>query len=235
MDVIILAGGLGTRLRSVINSLPKPMAPVADRPFLEYLLDYLISQKITNKFLVSVGYEHQKIIDHFGDQYKEYELNYLIEDTPLGTGGAIQLALNKIQTEQALIVNGDTLFNVNLSEMIDFHRKQQADLTLALKLLKNFDRYNNVIQDHQNKVIKFEEKQFKDKGLINGGIYLIDKNLISQFDLPEKFSFEEDFLKPCLKQIAMYGFVSKNYFIDIGIPEDYQKSQIELPALFNFY
>ena len=114
MDVIILAGGLGTRLRSVINTLPKPMAPVADRPFLEYLLDYLISQKITNKFLVSVGYEHQKIIDHFGYKYKEYELTYLIEDTPLGTGGAIRLALNKIETEQALIVNGDNLFNVNL-------------------------------------------------------------------------------------------------------------------------
>jgi len=92
MDVIILAGGLGTRLRSVINTLPKPMAPVADRPFLEYLLDYLISQKISNKFLVSVGYEYQKIIDHFGDNYQEYELNYLIEDTPLGTGGALRLA-----------------------------------------------------------------------------------------------------------------------------------------------
>ncbi len=159
MDVIILAGGLGTRLRSVINSLPKPMAPVADRPFLEYLLDYLISQKITNKFLVSVGYEHQKIIDHFGDNYKEYELTYLIEDTPLGTGGAIQLALNKIQTEQALIVNGDTLFNVNLSALINLHSQKKSLMTVALKPLTDFDRYNNVLLDDDQKIIGFESKK----------------------------------------------------------------------------
>jgi D-glycero-alpha-D-manno-heptose 1-phosphate guanylyltransferase len=130
------------------------------------LLDYLICQKITDKILVSVGYEYQKITDYFGNKYKNCQLNYLIEDTPLGTGGAIQLALNEIQTERALIVNGDTLFNVNLLEMIDFHRKQRADLTLALKLLKNFDRYSNVIQDHQNKVVKFEEKKSRIKDLL---------------------------------------------------------------------
>jgi len=193
MDVIILAGGLGTRLRSVINTLPKPMAPVADRPFLEYLLDYLISQKITNKFLVSVGYEHQKIIDYFGDQYKEYELTYLIEDTPLGTGGAIRLALNRIETEQALIVNGDTLFNVNLSALINLHNQKKSLITVALKPLTDFDRYNN----------------------------------------PSKFSFEDDFLKVYTEKIPMYGFISDEYFIDIGIPQDYEKSQIELPELFN--
>ncbi|GEA26589.1 D-glycero-alpha-D-manno-heptose 1-phosphate guanylyltransferase [Microcystis aeruginosa NIES-4325] len=233
MDVIILAGGLGTRLRSVINSLPKPMAPVADRPFLEYLLDYLISQKVTNKFLVSVGYEHQKIIDHFGYKYKEYELNYLIEDTPLGTGGAIRLALNKIETEQALIVNGDTLFNVNLSALINLHNQKKSLITVALKPLTDFDRYNNVLLDDDQKIIGFESKKYQDKGYINGGIYCVGKNILSSFDLPSKFSFEDDFLKVYTEKIPMYGLISDEYFIDIGIPQDYEKSQIELPELFN--
>ena len=195
MDVIILAGGLGTRLRSVINSLPKPMAPVADRPFLEYLLDYLISQKITNKFLVSVGYEHQKIIDYFGDQYKEYELNYLIEDTPLGTGGAIQLALNKIQTEQALIVNGDTLFNVNLSALINLHNQKKSLITVALKPLTEFERYNNVMLDDDQKIIGFESKNIKIRAILMAAYIVYGKKYCLALICHQNFLLRTTFSK----------------------------------------
>jgi len=233
IDVIILAGGLGTRLRSVLPNLPKPMAPVADRPFLAYLLDYLILQNVSNKFFLSVGYEYQKIIDYFGDNYQSCNLIYSVEHTPLGTGGGIKLALNQSETEQVLIVNGDTLFNVNLQEMRDFHIRQEADMTLALRPLENFERYNNVRLNENDRVVEFEEKKLKNKGLINGGIYILNKHLLERFTLPEKFSFEEDFLKPYINKIKVFGFVSNQYFIDIGIPVDYQKSQVELPALFN--
>jgi D-glycero-alpha-D-manno-heptose 1-phosphate guanylyltransferase len=233
MDVIILAGGLGTRLRSVINTLPKPMAPVAERPFLEYLLDYLICQEITDKILISVGYEYQKITDYFGNKYKNCQLNYLIEDTPLGTGGAIQLALNEVQTEQALIVNGDTLFNISLSALIDLHNQKKSLITVALKPLTDFDRYNNVLLDDDQKVIGFESKKYQHKGYINGGIYCVDKKILSSFSLPSKFSFEDDFLKVYTDKISMYGFISDEYFIDIGIPQDYEKSQQELPSLIS--
>jgi D-glycero-alpha-D-manno-heptose 1-phosphate guanylyltransferase len=233
MDVIILAGGLGTRLRSVITDVPKPMAAIADRPFLVYLLDYLIAQKISNHFILSVGYQYQKIIDYFGNNYQSFPLTYSIEYNSLGTGGGIKLALSHAQTEQVLILNGDTLFNVNLSEMFDCHCQQQAQLTLALKPLNNFERYHNVLRDKQGQLIGFEDKKFQTQGLINGGVYIVNNNLLSRFNLPEKFSFEEDFLKPNLQEINIYGFISTAYFIDIGIPEDYQKSQIEFPELFN--
>ena len=213
------------------STLPKPMASIAERPFLEYLFDYLIAQDIHNTLIVSVGYQHQKIINYFGNRYKSSNLIYAVEDTPLGTGGAIKLALSKTKTEHVFIVNGDTLFNVNLAKMIDFHIQKNADITLALKPLTNFERYNNVLIDRDCQVVEFEEKQRKKEGHINGGIYLIDRNILEQYSLPDKFSFEEDFLKPYAQAVKIYGFISTSYFIDIGIPEDYQKSQIELPLV----
>jgi D-glycero-alpha-D-manno-heptose 1-phosphate guanylyltransferase len=233
LDTIVLAGGLGTRLRAVVQDCPKPLAPVANRPFLEYLFDYLISQSICDRCILSVGYEYQKIIDHFADRYKSLPLIYSIEYTSLGTGGGIQLALSQAKSSVVLVTNGDTLFHVDLAAMLNFHEQQGADLTLALRPLENFERYNNVIREETGRLLRFEEKQFKERGLINGGIYLINKNLLAQFNLPEKFSFEEDFLKPYLDKMQVYGFVSSAYFIDIGIPADYQRSQSELPTLFS--
>ncbi|MFM7883773.1 MAG: sugar phosphate nucleotidyltransferase, partial [Microcystis panniformis] len=153
-----------------------------------------------------------------------------IEDTPLGTGGAIRLALNKIKTEQALIVNGDTLFNVNISALINLHNQKKSLITVALKPLTDFDRYNNVMLNDAQKIIGFEAKKYQHKGYINGGIYCVGKNILSSFDLPSKFSFEDDFIKVYAEKIPMYGLISDEYFIDIGIPQDYNKSQQELPS-----
>jgi D-glycero-alpha-D-manno-heptose 1-phosphate guanylyltransferase len=231
MDIIILAGGLGTRLKPVVQDVPKPMAPVGDRPFLQYLFDYLIGQNISDRWLISVGYKYQKIIDYFGDRYRSCHLIYLLENHALGTGGAIKTALSQVTTEHVLILNGDTFFQVDLSEMFHFHLAQNADMTLALKPLVNFNRYHNVLLDENQRVSNFEEKKMKEQGHINGGIYILRKNLLETFQLPETFSFEDDFLKPYVQHLSIYGYISKNYFIDIGIPEDYQKSQIELPSI----
>ena len=112
MHAIILAGGFGTRLQSVVQDRPKPMALVGDRPFLEILMDYLIDQGIDG-FVLSVGYLHEVVLQHFGDTYRNYPVKYVIEDTPLGTGGAIQLAMKHIQGETALVTNGDSIFKAN--------------------------------------------------------------------------------------------------------------------------
>ncbi len=127
---IILAGGLGIRLKKVVQDLPKPMALIRGRPFLEYQMDFWISQGVT-KFILSVGYLKQTIIDHFGDSYLTASIDYIVEDEPLGTGGALLLASQGLK-ETFLLLNGDTFFEVDLNNLIAFHKKQQSELTLSL-------------------------------------------------------------------------------------------------------
>ncbi|MFN6564383.1 MAG: nucleotidyltransferase family protein [Nostoc sp. ChiSLP01] len=225
METIILAGGLGSRLKDITATLPKPMAPVGSRPFLELLLDYLVSQGVC-RVILSVGYKHEKILSYFGDRYKHCELVYSIETELLGTGGAIKYALNLAQSEYVFIMNGDTIFQISLSQMMSFHYDRQSDLTLALKPMNNFDRYGNVILS-DTKIVKFEEKKFKSHGNINGGIYLLNKNLFDCFFLPNKFSFESEFMEVNCNKIKMHGFISNEYFIDIGIPKDYARIQLD--------
>jgi D-glycero-alpha-D-manno-heptose 1-phosphate guanylyltransferase len=226
MEAIILAGGLGTRLKAVTQNLPKPMAPIGSKPFLQFLIDYLIEQGV-NRVILSVGYKHEKISSYFKDKYKFCELVYSIENEPLGTGGAINYALSEAQSEHVLVVNGDTLFYVSLPQMMSFHLDQQSDLTLALKPMTNFVRYGNVILS-DSRVIGFEEKKHQENGNINGGVYFLKKDIFERFDLEKKFSFETDFMEAYVSQIKVYGFTSDGYFIDIGIPEDFERAQHEL-------
>jgi len=226
MEAIILAGGLGTRLKTVTQSLPKPMAPIGGKPFLEFLLNYLIDQNLC-RVILSVGYKHEKISSYFQNKYKSCEVVYSVENEPLGTGGAIRCALSQAQSKYVLVVNGDTLFHVPLHQMIYFHFEQQSELTLALKPMTNFDRYGNVILSN-TRVISFEEKKHQLQGKINGGIYFLGKEIFENFSLPEKFSFETDFLEYYVNKIRINGFISDGYFIDIGVPEDYEKAQLAL-------
>lgn len=226
MEAIILAGGLGTRLQSVLHGLPKPMAAIGSQPFLALLLDSLVQQHV-QRVILSVGYRYEAIQSYFGSSYRSCELVYAIESEPLGTGGAIRQALQQAESETVCIMNGDTMFQVPLEAMIHFHQVQQADLTLALKPMANFDRYGNVIVSG-TRITRFEEKQYCSQGNINGGVYLLNRSRFEQFNLPAKFSFETDFLQQRLDQLQIHGFVSDRYFIDIGIPEDYEKAQREL-------
>jgi D-glycero-alpha-D-manno-heptose 1-phosphate guanylyltransferase len=226
-ECIILAGGLGTRLRSAVPDLPKCMAPVAGKPFLAHVIGYFRKQGV-EKFIFSLGYKHEVIQDYLEVEYASLDKQYVIENEPLGTGGAIQLACRQATEKNVLILNGDTLFSIQLPALTAFHLQHQAHCTLALKPMQHFDRYG-VVEIADNGAIKsFKEKQFYESGLINGGIYALQVAAFLKEGLPEKFSFEKDYLEKLYTVRPMYGIVQNEYFIDIGIPEDFEKANRDL-------
>lgn len=223
MEVIVLAGGLGTRLRSVVHEIPKCLAPVGGRPFLGYLLDWLAAQGAEH-VVFSVGYLKEQVISYLQENHWPFAYDFAVEDTPLGTGGGIRLALSLCRENHVFVVNGDTFYPVDLSSMPFDH-----PITLALKPMKDFDRYGEVELTNNN-VTAFQEKKHCEEGLINGGVYAVDRNKLDLSSLPEKFSFEKEVLEPGAAIGQIGGWVSDAYFIDIGIPEDYGKAQWALPA-----
>lgn len=227
-EAIILAGGFGTRLQSVVKELPKPMAPVNGRPFLTYILDYLIDYNYS-KVVLSVGYLHEKIEDYFGPQYKSLQISYAVENEPLGTGGAIFYALSQCTSENVLILNGDTLFKADLDALQAFHGQHQSALSIILRQVPDTSRYGSVQTDENQRITSFTEKNNSSgTGMINGGIYLINNNFAQKLPLPKKFSFEKDLMEKLYKQEQFFAMPSDGYFIDIGIPEDYARAQKEL-------
>jgi len=227
-EAVILAGGLGTRLYPLTLTVPKPMVPVSDKPFLEYLLNRLLEHGFS-RVILSVGYLGKQIESYFGKSWQGLELIYAYEESPLGTGGAIALALSYAQTEHVLVLNGDTFCALDWHGMEAFHNNKKADLTIALKPMTNFDRYGNVEVDSE-RIVSFDEKQHVISGQINTGVYILNKTLFKTFSMPEKFSFEVDFLQCKLTEVLVAAFMTDSYFIDIGIPEDYQRAQVELPS-----
>lgn len=225
-ECIILAGGLGTRLQSVVSDVPKCMAPVANKPFLSHIFDYLESHNF-NHIILSLGYKSEIIIDWLKTQNRNFEVSYVIESKALGTGGAIRLAFSKVRSDKAIVLNGDTFFNIDNDSLFDFHLKQNAEITLALKPMTDFDRYGSVEIDNNNRILKFKEKQHLLKGLINGGVYLINKNIFDYLELSEVFSFENEILEAKTSELEIYGLPFENYFIDIGIPSDFKKANID--------
>lgn len=226
-EVIILAGGLGTRLRSAVPELPKCMAPILARPFIGYLLDYLQQQGMEN-YIFSLGYKHELIQQYLDTQYGHLQKIYSLEKEPLGTGGAIRLAASHAKAGNVLVVNGDTFFKVDIATLSEFHHQHSADCTLSLKPMTSFDRYGMVAIDKDNRVMAFHEKKFYEEGLVNGGVYALNvPNFLSE-QLPEKFSFEKDYLEAFYNKRNMYGMIQDSYFIDIGIPLDFEKAQTEL-------
>ncbi|EKH7144059.1 nucleotidyltransferase family protein, partial [Campylobacter coli] len=186
MQAIVLAGGLGTRLRSVVQDLPKPMAPINGEPFLAFVLEHLKKQGIT-EVILSVSYKYELIQEYFKDEFHGMRIRYNIEKELLGTGGAIKDALKLIKNE-VYVLNGDTFFDIDLKKLV---LSNSNKICIALKQIQNFDRYGTVNIDKQGLVTSFEEKVFKKQGLINGGIYLLKKDIFDKFDLEKKFSFEE--------------------------------------------
>lgn len=226
LECIVLAGGLGTRLRSEVADLPKCMAPVNGHPFLDHVIQFLEAQGVT-RFVFSLGYLHEIIESHL-KQIPGLNYTVVIENEPLGTGGAIRLATKACTKENVLIVNGDTSFHISIEPMIAFHQQHQSLCTLALKPMQVADRYGLVNLTTSGSIQSFQEKKDNSSGLINGGIYALNRSRFLQLNFPEKFSFEQDFLLPYHESESMYGFVQDAYFIDIGIPEDYRRAQTEL-------
>ncbi len=227
MEAIILAGGLGTRLRSAVPDLPKCMAPINGVPFISYLIDNLINEGVT-KFIFSLGYKSEAFISLIEEKLPMKNFTVVIEDEPLGTGGAIKLACKKAKEENVIALNGDSLFKVNLKELMQFHLEKKSNCTLALKPMQDFERYGSVEIDAVQKIISFKEKQFITKGCINGGVYAIEVASFLQKSLEDKFSMEQDYLEKYSGEGNFYGFIQEGYFIDIGIPEDFVRAQIEL-------
>ena len=232
MEAIILAGGLGTRLQGVIGAQPKCMAPVNGKPFLAYIFEYLEQQKCTRAIL-SLGYKHWVVEKWLEEQYTQFEIDYVVESEPLGTGGGILAAMEEAATDDVVVLNGDTMFMVDIKEQMKFHRDNKAATTLALKPMQNFDRYGIVHTNDTGVINSFEEKKHQEHGLINGGIYIINREAFLAKSLPEKFSFEKEYLERFTAEKKFYGFRSDSYFIDIGIPEDYERAQADLKTIFS--
>jgi len=225
MEAIILAGGLGTRLRSAVPSLPKPMAPIKGKPFLGYLFDYWLHQGIKH-FILSVGYKYEVIHEGFGTKYKDADVSYAIENEPLGTGGGLLLAIKQLRSKEPfLLLNGDTFFAVNLNNLFKYHKNCRADMTLSLVEIKNNKRYSGVLLDKQGLVCSIDSPTDSSKtSIANGGVYMIENDLFRKHlkRSLNKCSLEEELLPQLLiqkKRIA--GFASNDSFIDIGIPHDY--------------
>lgn len=231
-EAIILAGGLGTRLQTVVSDVPKCMAPVAGKPFLHYVIDYLAKNGVEH-FVISLGYLHEMIEDYLSENYSHLNYTVSLENEPLGTGGAIKSACNKCLKKNVLICNGDTLYKVDISALSKLHTEMNAACTLSLKPMQYFDRYGVVELDEDHSVKLFKEKQYYTSGLINGGLYALNSEEFLKENLPEKFSFEKDYLEKKVKdqdneKPKLYGIIQDEYFIDIGIPEDYARAQKEL-------
>jgi D-glycero-alpha-D-manno-heptose 1-phosphate guanylyltransferase len=227
-EAIILAGGLGTRLRGTIPDIPKCMAPINGIPFLAYVIEYLKQEGI-ERFVFSLGYKHEMISAWLEAQFPSLNSALAIEKEPLGTGGAIRLACSVAHNGSVVVVNGDTIFKAKIQKLVSFHDMCGAHCTLALKPMKDFDRYGAVLMNKDYSIARFSEKQHYAEGLINGGIYALNRKKFLEENLPEKFSFEKDYMEALVGQRRFFGYSQDEYFIDIGIPSDYQRAQEELP------
>jgi len=227
MKAVVLAGGFGTRLAHITRDMPKPMAPVNDAPFLQYVLEHLVRCGV-QEIVLAVSYKWEQIRDFFGDRFEGIPVGYSVEEHPLGTGGAIRQALQQLGEQPVIVVNGDTLFPVDLQRMFWLHNEGHGLLTMAVKRVPDAQRFGRLLVDEHNRVTGFLEKGEGGPGLINGGVYAIDRDLFRVAEFPERFSFESDLLEKHLQEIRPQAFMSDAYFIDIGIPEDYQRAAREV-------
>jgi len=223
---VILAGGLGTRLRSVVTDLPKPMAPLNGRPFLEYLMQYWADQGIS-RFLLSVGYHHEKISNHFGDRFSGLPVDYVVEDQPLGTGGGLLLALDALAREKrALLLNGDTYFAVDLDLLSQLAESEDADWCFSLYRDSDTDRYMGMRLNDQGRIIKLRDESPGPDCLVNGGVYLFKPSALEgRYPAGSTLSLEDDIFTDALDSgQRLYGLQCEGTFIDIGIPADYHRA-----------
>lgn len=227
---IILAGGMGTRLRSAVPDLPKPMAPIDGRPFIEHQMDYWIGQGV-DRFVVSVGYKKEVIMDHFGKSYRSTPLTYAIEDEPLGTGGGLLLAAQGL-SEPFLVVNGDTFFEVDLAKLLQFHSGHSSDWTFSLFRTSEVGRYMGIEVKFNGEIGSFTSDTGEQSRLANGGVYLVNPSVLANkaFIPGSKLSLEDDLLPAIVaKGYKVFGLEFSGTFIDIGIPQDYFRAAEVIP------
>lgn len=228
IEAVILAGGRGTRLNSVVNDRPKPMALVNNKPFLEYLIHDLSEKKVSHVVL-SVGYLAEQIKSHFGSRFKDVSISYAHEQQPLGTGGGIALAAQKISGDSFILLNGDTFVEFDLHQLVTT-TENPCKNTILVKYLNQTHRYGTInFQD--NRLLSFNEKNKDQAGYINTGVYHLKKSIFDNFKVNQAFSFEQDFMSDPEVRDEFRVVTTTGKFIDIGIPEDYQRASTILPKI----
>lgn len=231
MKAIILTGGKGLRLRKVLRDLPKPMAPVAGRPFLEYLILQLAKWEI-REIVLSVGYKRDIIKSHFGNGERlGVRILYSEEDRPLGTGGAVRKAFSSVNDEQFIVMNGDSFLDLNFKDFISFHNNQHAQATIALVNVPDVSRFGRVEINNRYEVVNFMEKNDGGNGFINGGIYIFNYGIIDS--IPEGRVSLEDEIFPSIIKNGLKGMVINSFFVDIGMPNEYLALCRDPKKIFN--
>ena len=223
---VILAGGLGTRLRSVVPDVPKPMAPINGRPFLEHQIEYWLGQGV-DRFILSIGYKSNLISDHFGNNYKGADIDYVVEDNPLGTGGGLLLALEKVVDSKALVLNGDTFFSVSLKQLCLTYADTQADCVFSLFRTMESDRYMGINLSKGGEIKALTHEDTARERIANGGVYLINTKAVKSLKLAEntKISLESEIFSQMMNSgKKIFGHVFDEKFIDIGLPKDYLRA-----------
>jgi D-glycero-alpha-D-manno-heptose 1-phosphate guanylyltransferase len=221
-EAIILAGGLGTRLKSIVHDTPKPMAIINGKPFLNYILDQLDDQNF-DRVILSVAYQANYIIKYYSNQYKNLKIEYSIEEEPLGTGGAIKKSLELVLGDYSFIINGDTYIKIQASMLETLWGKSKRPIILGIEV-ENTERFGKILVKNNN-LVGFKEKGINGKGIINGGLYIFPKSILSDYPKDTYFSIESDFILKKYKEVLFKVLISKSKFIDIGVPEDYYLAQ----------
>lgn len=223
MRAIILAGGMGTRLRGAAPDVPKPLAPINAEPFLSLVMRNLRRNGV-DEVILSIGHMGEMIREKYGDNFEGARILYSEESSPLGTGGALRKAAAMTSGEPALALNGDTYLDIDHSAIMRAHIAGGSKITIALKNMADTGRFGRVgVKD--GKVISFLEKGSVGPGLVNAGVYAISPGLFDGFSRPAPFSFETDFLPERLSALRPGCFITEGDFIDIGTPEDYERAQ----------
>jgi D-glycero-alpha-D-manno-heptose 1-phosphate guanylyltransferase len=225
MQAILLAGGFGTRLRHVVSDVPKPMAPVAGRPFLDILLSSL-ADKGFDRVILSVGFMAEKISQYFGDQFKGMALDYAVEEQPLGTGGGVRLAMTKVSSDHVFVFNGDTFLDLEVDQLEQEWLLNKRPMIVG-RVVPDTARYGRLLAEN-NLATGFTEKGIPGPGIINAGCYVLCKGQLDGFSIGQAFSLEAEFLIPAVARGEFDVFETHGLFIDIGVPEDYSRAQVEL-------
>ena len=230
MEAIILAGGFGTRLRQVVPHLPKPMAPIGGRYFLEILLASLATKGFRHVVL-SLGYMADRVVNHFGSRFADMDLSFEIEHSPLGTGGAVRQAMSRCNADHVFVFNGDTYLDLEVAD-VELHWQKNRVPIIVARNVKNTERYGRLKLRH-GRVLEFFEKGTSGAGVINAGCYVFPIDILNDFPIGKPFSLETDFFIEAVRRQRVDVFVTHGRFIDIGVPEDYARAQIELSGLLH--
>lgn len=223
MDVLVLCGGKGTRLAQVVSDVPKPLAPVLGRPFLDYVLDFLAQSGLVCRFVLLTGHLGQLVEQRYGDQYQTLPIRYSFEETPLGTGGAVLQALRHGDLSSPfLLVNGDSFVDIDLRRLLEHHTTHGNGFTLATFLVEDAARFGTV-ELQGGRVVAFREKSgLNQPGAINAGVYVVAPPVLDPWrDRNGMVSLETEILPALVRHGKVSALATGTRFIDIGLPETY--------------